>query len=363
MAEHSTPEERTEMPTDKRMGQLRKEGQLHMSTDVVTVASLVTGFTMLSLAWNGLYADLKLMLTACYRMIASPEPLTVNNAYKGFIAVVGMFGPDLLIIILGVAIASSLAVMLQTNWNVKEKKLTPKFSMLNPINGIKRIFSITGVVNTLKAIMKLALILPLAYIVLKGFAPQMSKLIHTSVDSVLFFTGQAMSSVFWKIIYILIALAIFDFMFGRNQWLRTNKMTKNEVKDERKAIEGDEVTKRKIVQKGLARIMQRIMSSVPKADVVITNPTHYAVALQYDRDKMSAPVVVAKGKGFLALRIREIAKQHGVPVMERKTLARALYGSTEVGTEIPGSLFRAVAEVLAYVYRIKNKGFQAAARQ
>ena len=132
-------------------------------------------------------------------------------------------------------------------------------------------------------------------------------------------------------------------------------MTKEEVKDERKAIEGDESTKRQIIAKGLGRIMQRLKQSVPKADVIVTNPTHYAVALQYDRSSMKAPKVVAKGKNFMAERIKEIARENKVPILERKSLARALFHSVEVDNEIPLELFRATAEVLAYVYRINKK--------
>ena len=180
-------------------------------------------------------------------------------------------------------------------------------------------------------------------------------LVHYTIADILAFTSNAMWSVFWKVVYVLSALAIFDYVWGKYQWLRRNRMTKDEVKDERKATEGDETTKRKIQAKGLQRVMQRIRQSVPKADVIVTNPTHYAIALKYDRSTMSAPVVVAKGKGFLALRIREIAKEHGVPILERKSLARALYAGSEVGSQIPHELFRAVAEVLAYVYKLKNK--------
>ncbi len=132
-------------------------------------------------------------------------------------------------------------------------------------------------------------------------------------------------------------------------------MTKEEVKDERKSIEGDEATKRKIIAKGWQRIVQRIKTNVPKADVVVTNPTHYAVALQYDRGSMKAPKVIAKGADHLAFKIREIARESGVPILERKSLARALYSSVKVDAEIPFELYKAVAEVLAYVYRIKGK--------
>ena len=137
-------------------------------------------------------------------------------------------------------------------------------------------------------------------------------------------------------------------------------MTKDEVKDERKSIEGDEETKRRIKQKGLARITQRIRESIPLADVIVTNPTHYAVALKYDSNQMDAPMVIAKGKGFLALRIREIAKEHDIPVLERKLLARSLFATTEIGETVPRDLYTVVAEVIAYVYKVRRKSGQAA---
>lgn len=364
MSEHSTPEQRTEMPTERRIGQLRREGQMHLSNEVVTVVSLITGFYAVTLVWGYLYKDCQAVLKYSFGMIVNARDINLTSLRTIFFDLLSMIGPRLLIIIALISTASVLTTMLQTNWCVKEKKLHFRFHMLNPINGLKRIISIQGVVNTLKAIIKLSLILPIAYFALKKFAPEMVRLIHMSIESVFVYTGASMHALFWKIAYILIALAIFDYFWSRHQWLKSNKMTKEEVKDERKSIEGDEATKRKIIHKGLQRIMQRIANTVPKADVVVTNPTHYAVALKYDRKTMSAPVVVAKGKGFLALRIREIAKNSGVPVLERKPLARALFASTEVGTEIPHGLFRAVAEVLAYVYKLKNPhGYNAAGQK
>lgn len=355
MADYSTPEERTEMPTERRLDQLRKEGQIHLSTDVAVAVSMVSGFLIVSMMAHSLIYDLKLILIRAFQMIGSRDELSIQALRGGFVALIGLIGPDLAVIVGVIAVMASLAVMTMTGWNVKEKKLHFQFRFLNPINGLKRIFSISGVVNTLKAIAKLLLIIPIGYFGLKECAPEMLKLVHLDTGKVMIFTGERMATLFWKIVYVLIALAIFDYFWGRFQWLKVNKMTKAEVKDERKAVEGDEETKRKIQQKGLARISQRIRATVPKADVVVTNPTHYAVALKYDRATMKAPAVVAKGKGFLALKIREIARESGVPVLERKLLARALYGSTEVGSEIPYDLFKAVAEVLAYVYRLKNK--------
>lgn len=354
MSDTSTPEERTEMPTEKRMGEIRKEGAVHMSNEVPVVISMMTAFFTLTLIWEWMLRDIKYVLWKSFDMISNTEPLTISELYGGFIGLLVLVGPKLFIIVFAVTVATSLAVLLQTNWNVKEKKIDFKFSKLNPISGIQKIFSINGVVTTLKSVFKLALILPLAYFALKSYAPDMLSLMHTSITTLMDYTGNAMLMLFWKILYILIAFAIFDYFWTKYQWLRQNKMTKDEVKDEKKSIEGDEQTRKKIQAKGLTRIAQRIAQSVPQADVVITNPTHYAVALKYDRDSMSAPQVLAKGQGYLALRIREIAKESRVPIVERKPLARALYGTAEVGKSIPYELYKAVAEVIAYVYKLKN---------
>ncbi|RMD86641.1 MAG: flagellar biosynthesis protein FlhB [Candidatus Dadabacteria bacterium] len=354
MAEYSTPEERTEMPTAKRMEKLREEGAVHSSNEVAVVASLIAGFIALQLVWSWIWQDMKLIFIKSFRAVSATEPLEIPQVYGGFLWLLRMVGPEVFFIVFIVSLVASLSVMLQTKWNIKKKKLDIKFSKLNPIGGITRIFSINGVVSTLKAILKLIIILPIGYFGLKGLIPNMVSLIHTTVSAVLVFTSHAIVSLFWKFAYIFIAIAVFDYFWTKHQWLKQNKMTKQEVKDEKKSIEGDEETRRKIAAKGLERIAQRIFTSVPQADVVITNPTHYAVALKYDKDEMPAPEIVAKGAGFVALRIKEIAKDANVPIVERKPLARALYHSGEVGKTIPYELYKAVAEVIAYVYRLKN---------
>lgn len=354
MSENSTPEERTELPTDKRLGQLRKQGQLHSSNEINQVLSLITGFLMLQALWSSFYVNLQVIFRRSFSMVGDHESMTIEAMHRGFVGLLVMLVPLMITFVVVIAVVSSLSQMIQTKWNVKEKKIDFRFDMLNPISGIKKIFSINGAINTLKAIVKLALILPICFFALKSLAPHMINLVHYDIDEIFSFTGQTMNSLFWKVMYVLIALAIFDYSYGRFRWLKQNKMTKDELKDERKSVEGDEATKRRIQQKGMARIMQRIMQNVPKADVVVTNPTHFSVALRYERGKDRAPTVVAKGKGFMALKIREIARANGVPILERKPLARALFKSVEVGAEIPRELFKAVAEVLAYVYRLKN---------
>lgn len=354
MSENSTPEERTEMPTERRMSQLRKEGALFISTDIVQLATLVTGVFLLMLLWNWMYFALSITMERAFTMVGKKDDFTIESLFQGFIGLATLVAPPVILLSLGVGVVAALAVLLQTNWNIKEKKIDFKASWLNPINGVKRIVSLQGLVMTLKALLKLAIMLPIGFFALKWRAPEMVSLMHLSVEQIMEYTSGGVLWIFWKIFYVLLAFAIFDYVWGKYQWLRQNKMTKAEVKDERKSVEGDEETKRKIIHKGLQRIAQRIATSVPKAHVVVTNPTHISVALRYDRAHDAAPIVVAKGKGFVALRIREIAKAHQIPIVERKPVARALFESTEVGSTIPRELFKAVAEVLAYVYRLKN---------
>ena len=354
MAKESLPEQRTELPTERRVAELRRTGAIFHSIDLEQLVVLVSGFLIVSMLWNILYQDMKYVLVRSFLMIGEHPDMQVEDLITGFLKLVLLIGPDLLIITGVVAAVAVLSVMLQTDWNKRDKWIKFRWDFVNPVKGLKRIFSVVGLTNLLKAVFKLVLVLPIGYWALKGFAPDMVRLINMSIPDILNLTGDAVATVFWKIMYVLGALTIIDIVWGKYQWLRQNKMTREEVKDERKAVEGDETMRRKMIAKGMARLVQKLKTTVPKADVIITNPTHYAVAIKYDRDKFAAPVVVAKGTDFIAQRIREIATEHNIPILERKALARALYASTEVGSEIPRDLFRAVAEVLAYVFRQKR---------
>jgi flagellar biosynthetic protein FlhB len=356
MASDSLPEQRTELPTERRMGELRKEGALFHSTELEGAIVLFTGFMVLSATWQALFEDLLYVLRRSFTMIGERQSFEMNDLTNGFLRILMLLVPNVLILVVSVGLVAAFTVMLQTNWNRRPQWIKFRWDFLNPLNGLKRIISINGAVNFGKALLKLCFILPIGYFALKALAPDMVRLVHMSMRDVLNLTGSALTSVFWKILYVFIGLAIFDWVWGKFQWLKQNKMTKDEVKDERKAVEGDETTKRKMIAKGMQRLASRLKKSVPAADVVVTNPTHYAIALKYDRNRNAAPIVVAKGADFIAQKIKEIARENGIPVLERKPLARALYASTEVGAEIPRDLFRAVAEVLAYVYKLKHGG-------
>lgn len=354
MSEGADQEQRTELPSDRRMGDIRKEGQLHVSQELVHVVVLITGFIVTKQLWPHIWKDMQKVLTTSFKMVADKEPLTVPRLYDGFVSLLLLLGPDIITLVLIVAMSASFTVMLQTKWNIREKKIQFRLSALNPISGLTRLVSPQGLVNTGKSIIKLLVMIPVGILALKALAPEMLRLTFMELGGIFEFAGSAMNLLFWKILYILIAIAIFDYAYGHYKWLQGIKMTKQEVKDEHKQTEGDESTKRQIQAKGRARLMQKLTATVPKADVIVTNPTHFAVALQYKKGQMGAPIVLAKGQDYMALRIREIAREAGVPIVERKALARALYASCNPGSEIPSELFRAVAEVLAYVYRLRN---------
>jgi flagellar biosynthetic protein FlhB len=351
MAAESLPEQRTEMPTDRRYGELKREGQIFTSRDVVTVFSLLSALLLLGAIGTSLTSNLQRVMRRTFLAVGSPNEFNSAKLIEVMAAPLLIVGRDLTLFLLLLGLAGGGSTMIQTGWNIKGKWFDVKLARLNPLTGLRRIFSFEGVITTAKAIMKLLIMLPLAALILKDLAPEMVHLLHLKVKDVFVYTASASAKIYWRMLYVLIGFALFDYFYGRWNWLRFNKMTKDEVKDEKKSVEGDETTRRRIIQRGMARITQRLRTAVPKASVVITNPTHYSVALRYEEKSSMAPIVVAKGRGEIALHIREIAKEHNVPILERPPLARALFSSSKVGSEIPSELFRAVAEVFAYLYR------------
>ena len=247
-----------------------------------------------------------------------------------------------------------LALFLQTGPLWVESALQPKISKLNPKNGLKKIFSLRGVVELLKSLFKVGLISVIVYVIVN---PKMTALIHLQSQSF----SDAFSTI-WEISQQIIlwvgltmlVMAIGDFLYQRWQMTEDLKMTKQEAKDESKDVEGDPQIRSRRLSLQRERARQRMMQAVPNADVVITNPTHIAVALRYDANAMESPEVVAKGAGVLAENIKKIARHAGIPIIENRSLARGLYRLVKVGQEIPGDLYRAVAEVLAYVYRLRQ---------
>ncbi len=238
--------------------------------------------------------------------------------------------------------------------------ITPRFSKLNPMEGLKRLFSAQAMMEFAKSIFKLTVVGWIAWNTVSGELNSLLPLIDKSPGIILNYVGLVSFTLFWKVCLVMILLAILDFMFQKWEFEKNLKMTKQEVKEEHKQTEGDPHVKSRIraIQREMAQ--KRMMAEVPEADVVITNPTHLAVALSYEAGRMEAPRVVAKGSGHVAQRIKEIARENGIPVIEDRPLARSLYTLVEVGGSIPENLYRAVAQVLAHVYGLKKKGRAAA---
>ena len=244
--------------------------------------------------------------------------------------------------------------ILQIKWKVTTKPMKPKFSKLNPLSGFKRIFSKDSLFELLKSIIKIILIIYVAYTSIKDHQNEIFLLYDIPLLQVILLVGTIVIDTGLKIAFVYLIVGIADLIYQKHKFKEDMKMTKQEVKDEYKNTEGNPEIKGRQRSKMREASQRRMMQSLPSADVVITNPTHYAVAIKYDADKYSAPVVVAKGEDFLAQKIREAAKEHHIEIVENKPLARMLYANVDVGQEVPPELYQAVAEVLAFVYSLRE---------
>jgi len=355
MADENDSGEKSELPTGKRMGEARSDGMVIRSVELSQVLSITTAFMLLQYLAPSMWGKLILLFRDCFTSRYSTEFWSIDDLRYNFYMLVWRMLPDLLVLLVITAFFGAGSTLLQTNFNLSWKMVKPKLSRLNPIAGLKRLVSIQNFVQLLKALAKFAIIAPMGYLGFYELLPQLLTLMQMPVDQLLPITGSAMALVFWKIMKLMTVLAIIDYFWQRYRVTKQLKMTKVEVKDERKSTEGDDRTRMQFRQRAMQRARQRMLQSVKSADVIVTNPTHFSVALKYSMERGSAPKVVAKGQDHMAFKIREIARQAGIPIVERKPLARALYKDVEVGQEIPYELFSAVAELLAYVYRIRGR--------
>lgn len=347
-------EEKTEKATPKKRRDQRKEGNVLQSKEVVTAFSvlgifsavrLLAGFMMKSvLAYTqNVYEE-----SAAY--VISPDsvmPLIVDMMTL-FVVVVGPICA--VAMVLGI-----LPTVAQTRGLFSMKALKPKFSRLNPFAGIKRMFSLQAIVGIVKGLIEVAVVGVMIYNEISGKMPTILALMDAGVMQGLAYAALSIYDIVMLICIMLVFVAAADFLFQWWQFEKKLKMSKQEVKEEFKQMEGDPQVKSKIKQRQQQMAQRRMMQDVPTADVVVRNPTHYAVALRYDQDKNRAPQVVAKGKDYLALRIVDIAENHDVMCIENPPLARALYAQVDLGREIPYELYDAVAEVLTVVYKAKGK--------
>lgn len=348
-------QEKTEQPTSKRLKESREKGQTGKSMEINSLAVFSTGLITLYISRN--YISQKISGLTIY-IFSSLDTLDINFALMKiysikaviffFITLLPMFG---VLIIFAAAAGYG-----QVGFKITLKALAPKFSNLNPLKGIKNtFFSSKSFVELLKSLVKLTVIGLFAYWVLADTIIKSIGLVNYSVKEITLFMVNTAYTFLWKVSLVFTVLAIADFVFQKYKFKKDLKMSKQEVKDEMKQTEGDPLVKSHIKSKQLSMSRSRMMKDVPKADVVITNPTHFAVALRYDISKDSAPVVIAKGVDLIALKIKKIAIENDIPIHEDRPLAHALYYSCDIGDAIPEKLFQTVAQILAYIYNLKNK--------
>lgn len=348
-------EEKTEKATPKKRRDQRKEGNVASSKDVIAVASLIGCFYCLQLLFPAIYESLRETMIFQISAVESIEELSLGN-----LQMLGMKAVTVLskcIFPLGV-ISLAIGVVatgIQTRFNVTTKPLKFKLSKLNPLKGIKNMFSLKQVVELLKAVIKIIILGVILYGILKDEIVVIAQMMDIAPLSSAAYVLKEIMSMVLKVAMVFAAIAGFDYFYQRWSYEKNLKMTKEEVKEEYKQTEGDPKIKGKIrsLQQSMAR--SRMMQAVPDADVIIRNPTHYAVALRYDVDKDNAPVVIAKGQDLIALKIVEIGEAHKVMVIENKPLARGIYASTPLGGQIPAEYYGVVAEILVEVFRMNKK--------
>ncbi|TKB25809.1 flagellar biosynthesis protein FlhB [Desulfopila sp. IMCC35006] len=351
--ESSSGGEKTEAPSSKRRDDFRKKGQIAQSKEVQT-ASLLT-FTLLFWVfylptfWKGLTEIIYSLFQSSGEFVVTPS--SIMNLASFLLVKLGLLIAPLFLLVLIIGFFSS---FFQFGWVLTAKPLIPDFSKLNPISGMSRFVSKKSFIEVIKSLSKVFLIGWIAYsTVLDNFAEALI-LVDTNVGTTISYLGRISTLILAKVCAVLILMAFFDFLYIKWEMEQKMKMTKQELKEEFKQSEGDPHIKAQIrsIQQEMAR--KRMMADVPKADVIVTNPTHISIAIRYDSKEMTAPVIIAKGADHVAMKIREIAREHDIPIIENPPVARLLH-KLDIGANIPEDLFKVVAEILAHVYSLKGK--------
>ncbi len=346
--------QKTEQPTSKKLSEAKKKGNISKSMDVGQVVSIFTAFFIINVIGFFIYRNLISNMQSGFAgiLVNDFNEKTVNTLFVNNMKdIVIIISP----IMVGLLFVGILTSYLQTGFNLTLEPLKPNFTKLNPISGVKNLFSLKSLMKLVMGIAKVAATGIPAYFIIKKEIATVQDMSGLGFAGVFVYAWQAIFSITIKILAILFAIAIIDLIFQKWQWKRKLKMTKQEVKDEKKQADGDEEAKRRIKNMQITMIRKMMMQDVPTADVIVTNPTHYAVAIKYDSSQAEAPLVVAKGRNIIAERIKEVAKEHDIPVMEDRFLAQTLYKTVELGQEIPAQLYQAVAKILSYVYKLRSK--------
>lgn len=352
--------DKTEEPTAKKLDDARKDGQVAKSKEIGNCLGLFVFFLVLRF----MAGSISNRFIDCFGSVYSAIPsVTVypsgNMPVRALDALFKNSLITILVIVLPMMVIGYIVAfagdLIQVKWRPTAKPLQPKLSKIDPLKGFKRIFSINSVVELIKSLLKIGLAIPIVYFYIRDKESLIFILYDMPLIQAIVLIGTTIIDLGIRISAVYIIIAAADFGYQKWKFHKDMMMTKQEVKDEYKNSEGDPQVKGKIKRRMMEASRRRMMQKLPEADVVITNPTHYAVAIKYEPTERDAPYVIAKGEQYLAQRIKEIAKEHGVEIVENKPVARALYHNVEIGESVPPELYQAVAEILAFVYHLQGK--------
>ncbi|MBN3033181.1 MAG: flagellar biosynthesis protein FlhB [Candidatus Saganbacteria bacterium] len=347
--------DKTEEPTPHRLREAREKGQVAKSREITTAFLLLLTYFLFRYLGPFMWRNLVEMAAAIFQLI--PEARSFDLPFAGYLLLLGLraMGFVLLPIFAITFLAALLAEALQTGFVVALDPLAPKLERINPLEGFKRMFSLQGLVELVKSLLKIIIVFYIAWYACKDDLPYIIVLIEAHPWQAIVLGGDIAYRIAIRVGIFYIFIAILDYLYRRWEYMRNLKMTKQEIKEEYKRLEGDPMVKQRMrdLQRQVAQ--QRMMAAVPQADVVVTNPTHLAVALKYEPARMKAPVVLAKGERKVAEEIRRLAEEHEISIVQNETLARSIYRGARVNQEVPADLYQAVAEVLAYVYKIRQE--------
>lgn len=350
-----TDQEKTEQATSKRRQDAREKGQVAKSRELASVAVLGACLVYFYFGASTISTRLMELMRSSFRKagqmtlnIDTVQHLLIDLLFQTF----ALLAPFLLVTM----VAGLMINIMQVGILFSSEAITPKFSKVDPMKGLQRLFSVRSLVELVKSILKMAIIGFVAYLTIRGESQKLLPLMDLGVSDILRYMGEVSFKILSSTCWVLVILAILDYGYQKWEHEKSLKMSIKEIKEENRQTEGDPLIKGRIKRLQREMAKKRMMAAVPKADVVITNPTHLAVAIRYESDTMNAPCVIAKGADFLAEKIRELARESGVPIIENKLVAQLLYKTTAVEQAVPENLYKAIAEILAHVYSLKRKG-------
>ena len=346
--------DKSEEPTPHRLREAREKGQVAKSKEITTAFLLLLSYFLFRYLGEFMWQNLAEMAQAIFQLL--PEAKDFSLVFAGYLLLIGLRAMAfvLLPIFAITFLAALLAEALQTGFVFSLDPLTPKLERVNPLEGFKRMFSMQGFVELIKSLLKIVIVFYIAWYAARDDQAYIIILIEAHPWQAIVLGGDIAYRIAIRVGLFYILIAILDYFYRRWEYMRNLKMTKQEVKEEYKRLEGDPLIKQRMRELQRQVAYQRMMSAVPQADVVVTNPTHIAVALKYNQSKMKAPLVLAKGERKVAEEIRRIAEAHEISVIQNEPLARSIYRTTRINQEVPPELYQSVAEVLAYIYKIKR---------